>query len=195
MAEQTARRRISAAQRREQLLTSALELARAEGAGSVTLARVAEASGVSKPIAYQHFGSLAGLLGAMYDRIAEFFEEAVLARVRADREAGGGPASLLRGLCETYLDCNLDSGVLHDDIAAALIAAGDVSRTARTQVADNYVYIVRDTFGFDHARAYGLVVLFLGGADRLCDAVVAGRLDRDRAVAQLHDLFEPALRG
>lgn len=193
MVHPTARRRIPATQRREQMLDCALEMARLDGAGSLTLARVAEASGVSKPIAYQHFGSLSGLLGAMYDKVADSYEAAVLARLRADREAGGDSVFLLRGLCETYIDCNLDSGVLHDDIAAALIAAGEANRTARTEIADSYVYIVRDTFGFDGERAYGLAVLFLGGADRLCDSVVAGRLDRDAVVEQLFELFESAL--
>jgi hypothetical protein len=43
--------------------------AREEGAGSLTLARLADACGVSKPIAYQHFGSLTGLLAAMLQRV------------------------------------------------------------------------------------------------------------------------------
>lgn len=194
MTHQIPRRRIPAAKRREQMLDCALEMARADGAGSLTLARVAEASEVSKPIAYQHFGSLAGLLGAMYDKVADAFEAEILARLHADCEAGGDALALLRGLCETYIDCNLDNGLLHDDIAAALITTGEGNRAARTEIADSNVYIVQDVFGFEGECAYGLAVLFLGGADRLCDAVVVGRLDRDTATAQLFGLFEPVVR-
>ena len=44
------RRRVSAAVRKELLLETALRLAREGGAGSLTLARLADACGVSKPI-------------------------------------------------------------------------------------------------------------------------------------------------
>ncbi|MBC8136296.1 MAG: helix-turn-helix transcriptional regulator, partial [Fibrella sp.] len=56
---------MSKAQRREQLLQVAYEIIRSEGTDELTLARVAEQAGVTKPIAYEHFGSRSGLLIAL----------------------------------------------------------------------------------------------------------------------------------
>lgn len=189
MSSPTPKRRMSASERREQMLDRALEVARIDGAGALTLAQLAEVSGVSKPIAYQHFGSLQGLLESMYNRVADNFEGIVLARLKSDRESGGDLVFQLRGLCETYIDCNLDTGVLHEEIAAALIAAGEQNRDVRVENAESYVYIVKDTFGFEGVHAYGLAVLFIGGADRLCDSVLAGKISRDEAVEELFGLF------
>ena len=55
--------------RRAQLLSVALEIVRAEGTDALTLARVAEQAGVSKPIAYTHFSTRSGLLAALYEHL------------------------------------------------------------------------------------------------------------------------------
>ncbi len=49
----------------EQLLDVATSIVRAGGVDTLTLARVAEEAGVSKPIAYSHFGTRSGLLKAL----------------------------------------------------------------------------------------------------------------------------------
>ena len=58
-------------QRRAQLLETAAVIVRAEGTDALTLARLAEQAGVTKPIAYEHFGTRAGLLIALY----RYFDE------------------------------------------------------------------------------------------------------------------------
>ena len=63
--------RLSWEQRRDQLLDTAAAIVRAEGADALTLARVAEDAGVTKPITYKHFETRAGLLKALYHRIDE----------------------------------------------------------------------------------------------------------------------------
>lgn len=59
------RRRMSRVERREQLLDAARELIRSEGADSLTLARIADRAGVTKPLVYQHFGTKAAVLAAL----------------------------------------------------------------------------------------------------------------------------------
>ncbi|MCB7135034.1 TetR/AcrR family transcriptional regulator [Cellulosimicrobium marinum] len=187
------RRRVSAAARREDLLATAVDLARADGVGSLTLARVAAAGGVTKPVAYQHFGTLTGLLRAMHARIGTAQEEQVLARLATPGPDGAtpGPAERAHALSAAYLDCCLDDGALHDEIGAALVAAGD-DGAPRVDPADRYAQVAAEVLGLDEPAAFPVVVAFLGAADRLCDAVLAGRLTRDDAVRTLAALLGAA---
>ena len=59
-------KRLPRDERRRQLLETAAAIVRAEGTDALTLARVAEQAGVTKPVAYEHFETRAGLLVALY---------------------------------------------------------------------------------------------------------------------------------
>lgn len=61
-------RRLSAAERREQLLDVAKQLVGERGLFSITIEAVASRAGVSRPIVYHHFGDLRGLLEALVAR-------------------------------------------------------------------------------------------------------------------------------
>lgn len=182
-----------AAQRREQLLGVALQMARESGPGSLTLARVAEASGVSKPIAYQHFGSLPGLLQAMYERICAEYEAAIVAKL-ADRGADEvDPAFALRDVCEAYVACSLEGGAMQDAVGTALATVEDAGQSSRLATADRYAEIVTSVFGLEPPHAFRLAVAFIGAADRICEAVIVGRVTPDEATGTLVDLFTPQL--
>ena len=58
-------------ERREQILDVTHEIVDAEGFHAATLARIAEAAGVTRPVLYQHFGDLGGLFVALIDREAD----------------------------------------------------------------------------------------------------------------------------
>ncbi|GAA3774316.1 hypothetical protein GCM10023083_09110 [Streptomyces phyllanthi] len=171
------------------MLETALRTAREEGAGSLTLARLADACGVSKPIAYQHFGSLAGLLAAMFQRVGAEYEETVMEVMAAYRETGTAADSALRALCDAYIACTLENGALHADIGAALVAAGERPGAVFADDAERYCPLVAELVGLDQRTAYALTTAFLGAADRLCEAVIAGRLRQDEAVEVLVRLF------
>lgn len=57
-----------AAERRDQLLDAARALALESGFHAVTMAAVAEAAGVTRPLVYAQFGDLAGLTRALVER-------------------------------------------------------------------------------------------------------------------------------
>ena len=69
-AEPGRRGRLSREQRREQLLDTTRGLVAADGFHAVTIDRVARAAGVSRPVVYEHFSDLAGLLRALLEREA-----------------------------------------------------------------------------------------------------------------------------
>src|SRR3954467_11604160 len=60
--------RMSAAERREQLLDVTKELVLEQGFHAVSIEAVAREAGVSRPIVYGHFDDLPGLLEALVDR-------------------------------------------------------------------------------------------------------------------------------
>lgn len=62
------RRRMSAEDRREQLLDVALDVVVAEGFYAATIDRVAREAGVTRTLIYSQFGDLPGLVSALVDR-------------------------------------------------------------------------------------------------------------------------------
>lgn len=70
--------RLPAADRRRQLLDVALATFAEHGYGGVTMERVAEAAGVTKPVVYQHFSSKRALYLELVDDVADRLEAAVV---------------------------------------------------------------------------------------------------------------------
>jgi AcrR family transcriptional regulator len=95
--------RMSAAERREQLLDVTKELVSEQGFHAVSIEAVARAAGISRPIVYGHFHDLRGLLEALVTREGAR-ALAQLERVLPDRlvqaDAGGQLLAGLRGYLE-----------------------------------------------------------------------------------------------
>ena len=68
MTNATHRPRLPRAERREQLLDVTKEIVGEHGLHAVSIDRVAREAGVSRPIIYEHFNDLGGLLNALLDR-------------------------------------------------------------------------------------------------------------------------------
>src|ERR1700733_778912 len=64
----TRRRRLSGEDRREQILDVTAAIVARSGFGAVSIQGVATAAGISRPIVYEHFGDLDGLLEALVRR-------------------------------------------------------------------------------------------------------------------------------
>lgn len=64
------RKRMSAEDRREQILDITHAIVDAEGFHAATPNRIAEAAGITRPVLYQQFGDLPGLFVALVDREA-----------------------------------------------------------------------------------------------------------------------------
>ncbi len=93
---------MSAEQRREQLLDVTAALVATHGFAAVSIRSVARAAGISRPIIYEHFGDLPGLLKALISRemtrALEQVSESTLAEL--DR---GDPIELMIESLRTYL--------------------------------------------------------------------------------------------
>ncbi|MBW2280161.1 MAG: TetR/AcrR family transcriptional regulator [Deltaproteobacteria bacterium] len=86
--------------RRRDILATAVDLGSAEGLASLTIGRLAEATGMSKSGLFAHFGSKQGLQLATVDAAQDDFERRVLAPAQ-DLEPG---LDRLRGLMRSWID-------------------------------------------------------------------------------------------
>src|ERR1700721_1418082 len=84
---QTAARRLTAEQRRQQLFAVALELFAQRGYRPTTMDDIAEAAGVTKPLLYQHFSSKR----ALYLELVGSVSEPLLEAIGKSVAAAGGP--------------------------------------------------------------------------------------------------------
>jgi AcrR family transcriptional regulator len=97
------RPRLAAPARREQILDATGEIVARQGFGAVSIQAVAAAAGISRPVVYEHFGDLPGLLEALVKREMEAATEQV-ADTRLPDLAGGEPTELMLGSLGLFLD-------------------------------------------------------------------------------------------
>lgn len=94
---------MSAGERREQLLDAAKAVVSEQGFHAVSVESVCRAAGITRPIVYDHFEGLAGLLEALVEREAAR-ALAQLDAVLPDDLAEGDPGELLVAALGGYLE-------------------------------------------------------------------------------------------
>jgi AcrR family transcriptional regulator len=182
---------LSKAERREQLIATALQIVRDEGADRLTLGHLAGRAGVSKPIAYDHFGSRAGLLIALYRSLDEKQSNAL-------RDAlSGGDRNLdevVEVLARAYVHCSVDTGGEWHAIGAALAGSEEMA-AVHQELIDGYVrlfasvltpYTALTATDLEH-RCIG----FVGAGEALSTAMVRGHCTEEAAA----DAFAAIMRG
>ena len=178
--------------RRRQLLDVAVGIVRAEGTDALTLAYLADRAGVTKPIAYDHFGTREGLLMALYGhfdtRQTEAAREALAARARNLNDAA-------QILSAAYVDCLLESGPEFAAVSAALAGNADMD-AFRRQLREGYVAQYRAALKpFAKTGDKDVFTGLIGAADALAEAAASKAMTRDRAVATLAGIIAGALSG
>lgn len=185
-------KRMEGAARRAQLLSAAREIVQQRGVAALTLANLATACGVSKPIAYNHFGTRERLLAELYQELGaehEVSARAALARLQDD---GGTRSAAARTIAAALIDCLVQNGPLYDAIMAALRASPDGTRLAdelnEAIVAAYAVTLAELGEGPDRART--LVRAMIGASEGLVTALARGEVEREGAIALLARLVE-----
>lgn len=187
-------KRLSKEARRQKLLESAFEIVRNEGTDALTLARVAERSGVTKPIAYEHFGTRDALLIAMY---RDYDERQTQAMHGALVDHGRTLDDVAEILSAAYVDCAVSSGPEYGAITAALAA---------TEEMEKLLQACRDSFAEECGRAFApfvklketerqtVLIGIIGAAEFLSQAAAAKRISRDEAVRALSKMMTGSLQ-
>jgi AcrR family transcriptional regulator len=102
--------RLTGPERREQLLDVTKRIVGEDGLHAVSIDRVAREAGITRPIVYEHFSNLAGLLDALLTREATFAREQLATALRLVPD-GREPAEVLLGALAGYLQAVLDEPV------------------------------------------------------------------------------------
>jgi AcrR family transcriptional regulator len=187
-------RRLSKADRREQLLETALAVVRAEGTDALTLGHLAERAGVSKPIAYEHFKTRARLLMALYEQLDQHHAAALR---RALGQTRRRLADVARVASAAYFDCYETLGPEWLAISAALHGADETDAFQRQSLEAN-VALYCNAFapytqhGSEELRL--LCVALIGAAEAITRELDHGRIDRSDAEEMLAGLIVRALR-
>jgi len=188
--------RLPAVQRRRQLLDVSLEVFAEHGFHGASMAEVAEAAGVTKPVLYQHFRSKRELYLELLDDVGQRLLEAV----QKATAAAGGPRQQVASGFEAYFRFVADN-----ESAFRLLFGGDgreadrefadAVRRVEDAMADAIAVLIDADIGDDHRRllAYGVVGLAEATSRHW---VLAGRReDVDTLSRRVADLTWAGLRG
>lgn len=186
---ETSSKKLPKAQRRDQLLAIAHDIAREEGTDALTLGYLAERAGVSKPVAYEHFKSRSGLLIALY---AEIDSRHVAALLEALKRTPRRLEEVARVVSRAYMHCYTAVGPEWHAISAAL--KGDEEMEAfQQELLDSYVAIYCEAFapftGLKKDELRLRCVGIIGAAEALSREMIRGRIDEARAAASLASLI------
>lgn len=184
-APQPPRRRLLREERHNQLVTVAWRLIGEEGADALTLPRLAEAAGITKPVVYDHFGTRFGLLVALYE---EF--DARQAAVMDAALAASEPTLVDRAtvIAASYVDCVLLQGREIPGVIAALAGAPDlekIKRDYRLAFVEKCRALLAPFAGPSAIPAAGLWAM-LGAADALSHAAASGDITAKEAKDELY---------
>jgi AcrR family transcriptional regulator len=173
-------RRLTAEQRRQQLVAVALELFAQRGYRATTMDDIAEAAGVTKPLLYQHFSSKRALYLELVDTIAR---DLLTAIGRAVAQAEGprqqvelGFAAYFRLVVSHEAEFRLLYGRDHADD----FELGRALRAVEDAIAEAIDPLIDAGLDPDHRRllAYGIV----GMAEGVSRRFMAQRHESDAAV-------------
>lgn len=186
-------KRMAKDQRRQQLMQVALEIVRDEGTEALTLARLAERAGVTKPIAYEHFGTRAGLLIALF----RDYDDKTTVAVRAALATGGKTLEDAASILSTaYVDTCLSMGPEVNAIFDAL-SANEETEEFRQSWREFLISEFRAAFAsfvkMPRRSVTALLVGILGAAQGLAEAAAADRLTRAEAIGALTRIMIGAL--
>jgi AcrR family transcriptional regulator len=188
-------RRLSKAERHRQLLHTALLIVREEGADRLTLGHLAAQAGVSKPVAYEHFGTRSGLLIELYRWIdterVDAFRNAMAADKRSLEET-------IRLLAAAYIRCAADMTDEFHTVGAALAGSEDkaaVFQELLDHSVEMFVSVLRPFNALPDAALKQRCIGLVGAGEALSAALVRRILPEEEAIEVFAALIAGGLAG
>lgn len=180
--------RLSREERQRQLLDVAWRLAREEGTDALTLPRMAEEAGVTKPLIYDHFGTRNGLLTALY----QDFDERQTAVIDAALEARAPTLeATARVIATSYVECVLAQGREIPGVLAGLAGSPELE-TVKRDYQLTFIEKCRKalaSFTGPKGILQSSFWAMLGAADALSHAAATGEITVDQAQAELYEII------
>jgi AcrR family transcriptional regulator len=190
--------RLPAAERREQLLASALETFAAKGFHETSMNDVADAAGVTKPVLYQHFASKKALYHELVDEMGSRLEQAIFESVaEAD-----GPRQQVEAGFRAYFRWSIGQGaafrVLFSDRNRADVDLSGAVARVEAVVADRVAGLIEVPGLSDderHVLAFGVVGIAEATSRRWLALGLGEGRDADAFADQVAKLAWSGLRG
>ncbi|GHC23514.1 TetR/AcrR family transcriptional regulator [Aidingimonas halophila] len=187
-------RRLSGPERKRQLLDTALRIVREEGADRLTLGYLASRAGVSKPVAYDHFGTRSKLLIELYRLIDRRQSDALRETLTTEGRSFEETASLLAA---AHVHCHADTSGEWHAIGAAL-AGSEEKEAVYQELLDGYVQlfatVLRPYFALEDTELERRCVGLIGAGDALSAAMVRGHCSEADAAKTFALLIRGGLR-
>lgn len=180
------RRRLSREDRQRQLLDVAWRLIREEGSEALTLGRLAEQAGVTKPVVYDHFGTRAGLLAALFLEYDARQTALMDAQLQACRPTLAARAAVI---ASSYVDCVLTQGREIPGVMAALTGSPELEQIKREyeRVFLEKCRSVLSPFSKSGTIDSPGLWAMLGAADALSCAAASGDIAPEQAQDELYE--------
>lgn len=182
-------RKLPKPERRTQLLDTARNILRECGADALTLGHLAERAGVSKPIAYKHFGTREGLLIALSEEI----EARHIGKLKAGLEKAAPALPAIAGIISAaYIGCAVESGPEWLAMSGALRGNAQMDAVQQALADDYAVLIAASLARFSSLSAEDLrlrCAALAGAAEVIARELIRGRLDETAATAHLAALI------
>ena len=162
----------------------AWRLVREEGSEALTLARLAEQAGVTKPIVYDHFTTRSGLLAALY----QDFDARQTALMDAALEASEPTLqSRAEVIAASFVECVLLQGREIPGVIAALTSSPELERIKREYEAIflDKCRTVLEPFAGTRAITQASLRAMLGAAEALSNAAATGEVSAAEAKQEL----------
>jgi AcrR family transcriptional regulator len=184
-------RRLPRADRWRQLLDTALTIVREEGADRLTLGHLATRAGVSKPVAYGHFGTRSGLLIELYRSIDREQSATLRSALAAEERTLDETVEVL---ATTYIHCSVDTSGEWHTVGAALAGSAEMD-TVFQELIDGYVQLFLSALGpftpWSPLELERFCIGLVGAGEALSAAMVRGSCGETDAA----DTFASMIRG
>jgi AcrR family transcriptional regulator len=177
---------MSREERYRQLLDVAWRLVREEGTEALTLGRLAEQAGVTKPVVYDHFSTRPGLLAALYQEFDARQTALMDAALQTSEDTLVGTATVI---ASSYVDCVLLQGNEIPGVIAALASSPELEKIKREYEAIfmNKCRMALTPFTRERAIAPASLRAMLGAAEALSHAAATGEITPEQAQDELFE--------
>jgi len=192
-AKDSPRRRLPRDARLRQLLNVSWSLIRDEGTDALTLGRLAEAAGVTKPVVYDHFGTRNGLLAALYQDFDMRQTAVIDAAIAASKSMLKDKAHVIAA---SYVECVLVQGREIPGVLAALSGSPELAAVKRQyqQAFIEKCQAILAPFAGPQGMSPASLWAMLGAADALSHAAVAGDVSEEQARYELEQTIMGMVR-
>jgi AcrR family transcriptional regulator len=178
------RRRLLRDDRYRQLIDVAWQLVRQEGTDALTLGRLAESAGVTKPVVYDHFVTRNGLLAALYREFDDRQTALIDTALEVSEKSLAGRAMVI---AESYVNCVVAQGRELPGVISALASSPElqlVKSECETAFMEKCRGVLAPFAGQGHVSQAGLRVM-LGAAEALSFSATANEISAAEAKQEL----------